>query len=60
LATVVIFHPSGWSKGAPQETLVFTEFIDPAGIMTCFHVLDLNSAGEDELIGDCLDQQGRP
>ena len=44
-----------WSKGAPQETLVFTEFVDPTGIMTYFHVLDLSSACEDELIGNCLD-----
>ena len=43
-----------WSKGAPQETLVFTEFIDPTGIMTYFHVLDLSKAGEDELAGDCF------
>ena len=47
-----------WSKGAPQETLVFTEFVDPSGIMTYFHVLDLASAGEDELVGNCLDLQG--
>ncbi len=47
-----------WSKGAPQETLVFTEFVDPSGIMTYFHVLDLASADEDELIGNCLDYQG--
>ena len=45
-----------WSKGAPQETLVFTEFIDPSGIMTYFHVLDLDQAGEDELIGDCFEK----
>lgn len=45
-----------WSKGAPQETLVFTEFIDPSGIMTYFHVLDLGPAEEDELIGDCLEK----
>jgi DUF1680 family protein len=47
-----------WSKGAPQETLVFTEFVDPTGIMTYFHVLDLTAAGDDELIGNCLDRQG--
>jgi len=46
-----------WSKGAPQETLVFTEFIDPSGIMTYFHVLDLGQAGEDELIGDCFEKE---
>ena len=46
-----------WSKGAPQETLVFTEFVDPTGIMTYFHVLDLASADEDELVGNCLDSQ---
>ena len=48
-----------WSKGAPQETLVFTEFIDPTGIMTYFHVLDLAHAAEDELIGDCFGDQRR-
>jgi hypothetical protein len=46
------------SKGAPLETLVFTEFIDPTGIMTYFHVLDLDAADEDELIGNCLDRPG--
>lgn len=46
------------SKGAPRETLVFTEFIDPSGIMTYFHVLDLGDAGEDELAGDCFAKQG--
>lgn len=40
----------GWSQGAPQETLVFSEFIDPTGIMTYFHVLDLDAGGDDELI----------
>jgi len=68
----VSIRPDGWKvtavakvetkgelvKGAPQETLVFTEFIDPTGIMTYFHVMDLGSAGEDELIGNCLDRQG--
>lgn len=48
-----------WSKGAPQETLVFTEFIDPSGIVTYFHVLDLGQAVEDELIGECLEKEPR-
>ncbi len=43
-----------WSKGAPHETLTFTEFIDPSGIATYFHVLDLGKAEEDELVGDCF------
>lgn len=44
-----------WSKGAPQEQLTFTEFIDPTGIVTYFHVLDSGNAVEDELIGDDTD-----
>ncbi len=52
-----------WSKGAPHETLTFTEFTDPTGIATYFHVLDLGKAGEDELVSDCFDkskfQKGR-
>jgi len=43
-----------WSKGAPHETLTFTEFIDPSGIATYFHVRDLGKAGEDELVSDCF------
>ena len=43
-----------WSKGAPQETLTFTEFVDPTGIVTYFHVLDLGRAEEDELVADCF------
>ena len=39
-----------WSKGAPHETLIFTEFIDPTGIATYFHMLDLGKAEEDELV----------
>jgi hypothetical protein len=45
-----------WSKGAPDETLTFTEFTDPTGIATYFHVLDLGKAGEDELVSDCFDK----
>ncbi len=44
----------GWSKGAPAETLTFTEFVDPTGIVTFFHVLDLTHAEEDELVSDCF------
>jgi uncharacterized protein len=43
-----------WSKGAPRETLTLTEFIDPTGIVTYFHLLDLGSAVEDELMSDCF------
>jgi hypothetical protein len=43
-----------WSKGAPHEVLTFTEFVDPTGIVTFFHVLDLNAAVEDELMTDCF------
>jgi len=46
--------PGAWSKGAPHLTLTFTEFIDPTGIITYFHLLDLNRAGEDELMSDCF------
>ena len=41
-----------WSKGAPHETLIFTEFTDPTGIMTYFRVLDLGCAEDDELVSD--------
>lgn len=43
-----------WSKGAPHETLIFTEFIDPTGIATYFRVLDLSPAVDDELMSDCF------
>lgn len=43
-----------WSKGAPYLTLTFTEFIDPTGIVTYVHTLDLNKAVEDELMTDCF------
>ena len=43
-----------WSKGAPRETLIFTEFIDPSGIATYVHLLDLSKAEEDELVSDCF------
>jgi DUF1680 family protein len=46
--------PGAWSKGAPHLTLTFTEFIDPTGIVTYFHLLDLNKAVEDELMDDCF------
>jgi DUF1680 family protein len=46
--------PGAWSKGAPHLTLTFTEFIDPTGIVTYFHVLDLTKAVEDELMEDCF------
>jgi uncharacterized protein len=44
--------PGRWSQGAPHETLVFTEFIDPTGIATYVHLLDLGAAVEDELMAD--------
>jgi DUF1680 family protein len=44
--------PGAWSKGAPYLELTFTEFVDPTGIVTFFHVLDLGSAVEDELMED--------
>jgi DUF1680 family protein len=43
-----------WGKGAPHETLTFTEFVDPTGIATYFHVLDLSNTLEDELVTDCF------
>jgi len=46
--------PGAWSKGAPHELLTFTEFSDPSGIMTYFHILDSGNAVEDELIADCF------
>jgi len=46
--------PGAWGKGAPHLTLTFTEFIDPTGIVTYFHLLDLNQAVEDELMSDCF------
>jgi len=42
------------SKGAPQVTVTFTEFVDPTGIVTYCHLLDLGVAVEDELVGDCF------
>ena len=47
--------PGAWSKGAPHLTLTFTEFIDPTGIVTFVHLLDLGRAVEDELMEDCFD-----
>lgn len=46
--------PAAWSKGASHLNLVFTEFIDPTGIVTYFHLLDLGKAVEDELMEDCF------
>ena len=46
--------PGAWSKGAPHLTLTFTEFIDPTGIVTYVHLLDLGKAVEDELMDDCF------
>ncbi len=46
--------PGAWGKGAPHLTLTFTEFIDPTGIATYFHLLDLDKAVEDELMVDCF------
>ena len=46
--------PGAWSKGAPYLTLTFTEFVDPTGIVTYFHLLDLDKAVEDELMEDCF------
>jgi len=46
--------PGAWSKGAPRETLTFTEFVDPTGIATYVHLLDLGQAVEDELVSDCF------
>ena len=46
--------PGAWSKGAPRETLIFTEFVDPTGIATYVHLLDLGKAEEDELVSDCF------
>jgi DUF1680 family protein len=46
--------PGAWSKGAPHLTVTFTEFIDPSGIVTYVHLLDLNAAVEDELMEDCF------
>jgi DUF1680 family protein len=49
--------PGAWSKGAPHLTLTFTEFIDPTGIVTYVHLLDLNKAVEDELMEDCFQRE---
>lgn len=46
--------PGAWSKGAPRETLTFTEFVDPTGLATYVHLLDLGQAVEDELVSDCF------
>jgi hypothetical protein len=46
--------PGAWSKGAPGLSVTFTEFIDPTGIVTFVHLLDLNAAVEDELMEDCF------
>lgn len=53
-ARALVEAPGEWSKGAPVETVTFTEFVDPTGIMTYVHVLDLGCADEDELMGDCF------
>jgi len=49
--------PGAWSKGAPHLTLTFTEFIDPTGIVTYVHLLDLDKAVEDELMEDCFQRE---
>jgi DUF1680 family protein len=54
-AKALVESPGEWSKGAPQVTVTFTEFIDPTGVMTYMHVLDLCDAVEDELVGECFD-----
>jgi hypothetical protein len=46
-----------WSRGAPALTLTFTEFVDPTGIVTYVHLLDLDKAVEDELMVDCFGDQ---
>jgi len=46
--------PGAWGKGAPHLSLTFTEFIDPTGTVTYFHLLDLSKAVEDELMTDCF------
>ena len=46
--------PGAWSKGAPHLTLTFTEFVDPTGIVTYVHLLDLGKAVDDELMDDCF------
>ena len=51
-ATARVEAAGAWSKGAPHETLTFTEFIDPTGIVTYFHVLELDKSVEDELVED--------
>ena len=40
--------------GASDETLTFTEFVDPSGIVTYVNLLDLGKAVEDELVSDCF------
>jgi hypothetical protein len=52
--------PGAWSKGAPHLTLTFTEFIDPTGIVTYVHLLDLSQAVEDELMEDCFQREDEP
>ncbi len=49
--------PGAWSKGAPHLKLTFTEFIDPSGIVTFVHLLDLGQAVEDELMEDCFQRK---
>lgn len=46
--------PGAWSKGAPALTVTFTEFVDPTGLVTFVHLLDLDRAGDDELTEDCF------
>ncbi|MBN1418748.1 MAG: glycoside hydrolase family 127 protein [Planctomycetes bacterium] len=56
-------RPGGWKvsakawapgeagKGAPALDVVFTEFVDPSGIATYFHIPDIEKAVPDELMG---------
>ena len=44
--------PGAGSNLAPYQTLTFTEFIDPTGIVTYVHLLDLSKTEEDELMSD--------
>ncbi len=53
-ARALVEAPGEWSKGAPEETVTFTEFVDPTGIVTYVHVLDMRCTVDDELTGDCF------
>lgn len=46
--------PGAGSNLEPYHTLTFTEFIDPTGIVTYVHLLDLSKTEEDELMSDCF------